>query len=535
MPVGKVIPFPNSYPGPDPGADPGADPGYAWPTRPQWVLPADDAAVDPDDDRYWDEGRVVRGPDDWMRLYIDLADAVPRISREVMVPSGLTMDLVHEVIVAAMGWQDYHLHAFIQGGVDDPLAPRLLTEADVAEGEEGLLESEVRLYQVLRANGDEVGHEYDFGDGWRHVVRLIACGADADAVPPGDPVWAVADRDADPEARVRLIDGHGACPPEDVGGIHVYNEVAAWLRGESGAAIDEPEQLRAWLPEGFDPDVFDIAAAQARLAATQAAGGLDQVALSERMRAALDQVGPARRELTGMLLEAGLPRRGERHPIDELSDADVARAAYPWLVLLGEIPPSGLKLTAAGKLPPTVVTRVVAGLGFSPDAWWGKGNREDQVPPVVALRESALAIGLLRKAHGALHLTAEARAGQADPRRLVARVVSRLPVGLRDYERDAGLLGLLALASVASYPPDIVALIWPTRLREATELLVAFGWRQGYDPVPERVVQQFMAPTLGAITRMGGFDSDRRGRTGMPCPLGAALARAALCARRSVR
>ena len=191
--MGKVIPFPGSYPGPDPladsladsGADPGPDPDYAWPTRPKWVLPADDAPVDPDDDRYWDSSRVVQGPDDWMRLYIDLVDAAPRISREVMVPSGITMDLVHEVIVAAMGWQDYHLHAFIQGGVDDPLAPRLLTEADIAEGEEGLLESEVRLFEVLRANGDEVGHEYDFGDGWRHVVRLIACGDDADAIPPG--------------------------------------------------------------------------------------------------------------------------------------------------------------------------------------------------------------------------------------------------------------------------------------------------------------------------------------------------------------
>lgn len=264
--MGKVIPFP--------GQDPEQDPDDAWPSRREWVVPADDGAVDPDDDRYWDESRVVRGPDTWMRLYIDLVDAVPRISREVMVSSGLTMDLVHEVIVAAMGWQDSHLHAFIQGGVDDPMAPRLLTPADIEEGEEGLLESEVRLFQVLRAHGDEVGHEYDFGDGWLHVVRLIASGDDADAFPPGDPEWAVADRDAGPNARVRLIDGHSACPPEDIGGIDAYNEVAAWLRGEAGAAVDEPEQLRRWLPKGFDPDVFDIAAAQRRLAATRAARGL---------------------------------------------------------------------------------------------------------------------------------------------------------------------------------------------------------------------------------------------------------------------
>ena len=317
--MGKVIPFPTSSPGPDQGD--------SWPTRREWVVPADDEPTDPDDDRFWDESRVVSGPHSWMRLYIDLVDAVPRISREVMVPSGLTMDLVHEVIVAAMGWQDSHLHAFVQGGVDDPWAPRLLTPADVAEGEDGMLESEVRLDQVLRANGDEVGHEYDFGDGWRHVVRLIACGDDADAVPPGDPVWAVADRDANPDARVRLIDGHGACPPEDIGGIGFYNEVAAWLRGEAGAAVDEPEELRAWLPAGFDPDVFDIEAAQDRLAATRAAGGLDLVALSERASEALDRLGSARGELASMLIEARLPRHGAPHVVDDLSDADVARAA----------------------------------------------------------------------------------------------------------------------------------------------------------------------------------------------------------------
>jgi hypothetical protein len=518
--MGKVIPFPNS--------------GFTWPERPHWVLPADDDIAEDDDPEWVDYGEVC-GPDTPMRLYIDLVDAKPRVSREVMVPGDLTMDQVHEVIVAAMGWQDYHLHAFIQGGVDNPTAPRLLTQADVAEGEEGLLESEVRLFQVLRRNGDEVGHEYDFGDGWQHVVRLIASGDEADAIPPGDPVWAVASRDADPAARVRLIDGHGACPPEDIGGIHHYNEVAAWLRGDRGAAVDDPEGLLRWLPEGFDPREFDIAEAQARLAATQAAGGIDPGALSGRMREALDRVGPARRELAGMLIGAALPRRGERHAIDELSVVEVARAARPWLILFDEIPDSGLKLTAAGYLPPAVVSRIFVALGFGPDAVWGKGNREDNVRPVLELREAAISIGLVRKARGMLHLTAEGRAGQADLERLVARVVSRLPLGSRDYERDAGLLGLLALASVATYPPDVVPLVWPTRLREAIELFAAFGWRQGYDPVPEWTVRGLMRPTFAALTRMGAFESDRYGDYGMPSTLGPALARAALSAPRTGR
>lgn len=529
--MGKVIPFPNS--------------GFTWPVRPNWVLPADDGiagAVDgdniEDDDADWVDDGQVCGPDTPMRLYIDLVDAKPRVSREVMVPGDLTMDQVHEVIVAAMGWQDYHLHAFIQGGVDNPTAPRLLTKADVAEGAgaaEGLLESDVRLFQVLRRNGDEVGHEYDFGDGWLHLVRLIASGDEADAIPPGDPVWAVAARDADPTARVRLIDGHGACPPEDIGGIHYYNEVAAWLRGDRGASVDDPEALLTWLPEGFDPREFDVAEAQGRLAATQAAGGIDPGALSERMRDALDRVGPARRELAGMLIEAALPRRGERHVIDELSVVEVVRAARPWLILLDEIPSTGLKLTAAGYLPPAVVSRVFGALGFGPDAVWGKGNREDNVRPVLDLREAAISIGLLRKSRGQLHLTAEGRAGQADPRRLVARVVSRLPLGSREYDRDAGLLALLALASVATYPPDVVPLVWPTRLREAIELFGAFGWRQGYDPVPEWLVRRMMQPTFAALTRMDGFESDRYGDYGMPSMLGPALARAALSAPRTGR
>lgn len=57
------------------------------------------------------------------------------------------------------------------------------------------------------------------------------------------------------------LQGSGACPPEDVGGVLTYNDVADALRGRPGAIELAPE-YREWLPEGFHPDAFDLEAAQ---------------------------------------------------------------------------------------------------------------------------------------------------------------------------------------------------------------------------------------------------------------------------------
>lgn len=54
------------------------------------------------------------------------------------------------------------------------------------------------------------------------------------------------------------LDGAGACPPEDVGGVPGYEEVADWLRAgarDDGVpgGFDDAEHARGWLPPGTTP------------------------------------------------------------------------------------------------------------------------------------------------------------------------------------------------------------------------------------------------------------------------------------------
>ncbi|MFZ0157891.1 MAG: plasmid pRiA4b ORF-3 family protein, partial [Kineosporiaceae bacterium] len=169
------------------------------------------------------------------RIRLDLDDARPPIWRRLELAGDLTLDQVHDVLQAAMGWYDGHLHAF-------RLNPRdrrhFLTDYDLEEGEEGLAEAGVRLDQVLRSVGDRLVYEYDFGDGWEHTLKVEQIRPRGDDLP------------------ARCLGGRRAGPPEDIGGIHWYNGVAAALNGEPGAPELDPE-LRDWLPSGFDPEAFD--------------------------------------------------------------------------------------------------------------------------------------------------------------------------------------------------------------------------------------------------------------------------------------
>jgi hypothetical protein len=58
------------------------------------------------------------------------------------------------------------------------------------------------------------------------------------------------------------LDGARACPPEDCGGIPGYGRLLAALADPKDPEHDE---LAEWAPDGFDPEVFDLVAANRRL------------------------------------------------------------------------------------------------------------------------------------------------------------------------------------------------------------------------------------------------------------------------------
>jgi hypothetical protein len=189
--------------------------------------------------------RKVRG----FQVRIDLLQVKPPIWRRLILSGDLTLDRVHAVLNEAMGWTNSHLHRFRTG--NGPNSPYFITEFDLHEGDEGVLEDGVRLDQVVAEKGDALWYDYDFGDGWEHVVKV-------EAVLP------------EPPAEVELVTGRRACPPEDVGGPWGYEGVAKWV--ESG--YDKtllPEQFgnakhaRQWLPPGWHPAVFDLESARGAL------------------------------------------------------------------------------------------------------------------------------------------------------------------------------------------------------------------------------------------------------------------------------
>jgi hypothetical protein len=177
-------------------------------------------------------------------LTVTLLDIQPPIWRRVLVAASIRLDRLHDVIQAAMGWQDYHLHVFTK---DDDEYGVLDRGDDFELGHRD--ERAITLSSLLSKEGDSMHYEYDFGDGWEHEITLDEwLGATSEGRYP------------------RCVGGVRACPPEDCGGTGGYEQLIETL-----ADPNDPdyEHLREWvgLPEGvsFDPARFDLAEANARL------------------------------------------------------------------------------------------------------------------------------------------------------------------------------------------------------------------------------------------------------------------------------
>jgi len=184
--------------------------------------------------------RRIRGMaqpgDPVLQVRVTLADVDdPPVWRQVVIPAGYTLDRVHGVIQAAMGWQDSHLHMFrIANQEYGPAHPEIELET--------LDEKQFRIGDVV-TTGDVAGYEYDFGDGWEHELAVEASAtADATARYP------------------ECTGGEGACPPEDCGGPGGFADLKELL---AGPPSPEREEMRAWAGEEYDPAHFDLAAANA--------------------------------------------------------------------------------------------------------------------------------------------------------------------------------------------------------------------------------------------------------------------------------
>ena len=100
------------------------------------------------------------------QLKVTLLHTKPPVWRRVLVDGSATLDQVHEVIQAAFGWWNYHLHEFEVGraryGVPDP---------DEDFGPPARDERRTRLDKVAKV-GSSFRYTYDFGDYWEHQIKV---------------------------------------------------------------------------------------------------------------------------------------------------------------------------------------------------------------------------------------------------------------------------------------------------------------------------------------------------------------------------
>lgn len=408
----------------------------------------------------------VRG----FRIRLGLHGAKPPVWRRLDLPGDLTLPRLHDVIQASMGWSESHLHRFRTGG--DRYSPYFVTHFDIEEGDEGTLEDDVRLDQLVAGKGDEIWYEYDFGDGWDHLL-------------------VVEEMLEEPPPTARCTGGRMACPPEDCGGIGGYEELAAWVRSgyddaQLPGVFDDAEDAHDWLPVDWQPDHFDVNEANAARA----------IAVAEPVEVT-DELADLAQELDrrGIRLLREVLGRPLSHSPTEVSDDEAARLTEPFRVLLDAVG-DGVALTGAGYLPPATVEQIAERSGIT--EWWiGKANREDLTPPVAQLRDLARALGLVSLRKGRLGPTAAAVRCQ-DPQALWRHIVDRLPIGTKDFERQAGWM---ALAVAGSGAP---AEHWR---HEISELMHAVGWSSGsdrYSPPPAD------SPTLDVLDHLVGAARVRR-------------------------
>ncbi len=406
-------------------------------------------------------------PDDAQELTITvtLEGSEPPIWRRLAVPGDTRLDRLHDILQVTMGWSDSHLHRYRPG--TDERVPHFVTDEDLDDGEEGTNESTARLDQLLREVGDCLLYDYDFGDGWSHVVHLEKA----------EPLSG--------QALPRCLAGERACPPEDVGGMYSYSQLLAWYdAGRSANALpqqfDNLEHLLAWLPDGFDPSAFDLDDVNLRLHAEAAAEALAG-SLHPELALLLGELDPPDLKAVYIAL-ARLPGRA-------MTDDEIGAATRHYQVLL-EVIGEGVTLTGAGFLPPSVVAEILERLDLEA-RWFGKGNREDHTPPIRTCRRAATQLGLLRKAKGRLTPTAAGLRVAGDPAALFAHVAARLPLGKPGIEQEAGWFALLGLAGNT------------TRFDHgqfASMMLAGRGWELDGRPLADYEAYRFLRPTVAALT-----------------------------------
>ncbi|MET4136678.1 plasmid pRiA4b ORF-3 family protein [Pseudarthrobacter sp. PvP090] len=178
-----------------------------------------------------------------LQLKITLNDSKPPIWRRVLVPAGMPLPQLHQVIQAAFGWLDYHLHEFRIGGFrGTAYAPADPDGEDEFDGDASRDESSATVGELLPAVGSTMGYTYDFGDNWVLAIKVEKTLADdgGGQLP-------------------RCTAGRGMAPAEDSGGTWGWANI---VQAVNDPHHEDHQEYREWLGmqpgDTLDPKAFDV-------------------------------------------------------------------------------------------------------------------------------------------------------------------------------------------------------------------------------------------------------------------------------------
>ena len=165
-------------------------------------------------------------------LRVELEDIEPLIWRRILVPGSIKLPKLHDLLQLVMGWSDSHMHSFEVGQKTFSLAHEEMEDLNILD------EQKYTLGRVLGESVREFIYEYDFGDSWRHRIKVKP-------VPQPNTDWFYP----------LCIAGERAAPPDDVGGVGGYLEFLSAIQDPKHA---EHENMLTRIGGAFDPEGFDL-------------------------------------------------------------------------------------------------------------------------------------------------------------------------------------------------------------------------------------------------------------------------------------
>jgi hypothetical protein len=179
------------------------------------------------------------GTEEIATLRIELFDTEPLIWREVTIPVTITLNTLHDIVQAAMGWTNSHLWTFTVGRAEYGLPSR-----DDWRDPPLIKAKKTVLQDILKPRKTKIEYLYDFGDSWEHGLTISS--RRAGEVGQSYPCYA---------------GGEGNAPPEDCGGIPGFYDALHILANPKHPDFDE---TKAWFGD-YDPAGIDKRAIEVRL------------------------------------------------------------------------------------------------------------------------------------------------------------------------------------------------------------------------------------------------------------------------------